>query len=153
MAAQVTLCAETISAEKTYGRTFVETVRGATSVDAQRIIVEYPNAEGSDGTIKVTPKGNSHKLNAENATLLKRAFLKESEADLATKLCTPLPGIRYTFRAPSGSVSILVCYRCRIGVQEREGRFVEEAYVDHIISELRRVAESFLTPEEAAKLP
>ena len=148
------LRADTLSPEKIYGGDFVAKVRSATGAEAQRVASEYVRSQGKPTTLKVTSKGYPIKLSAESVALLKRAFLKESKADLATKFCMPTPGIRYTFYSTTGSVSILVCYHCQIALVERDGRVgEEEAYVDHVISELRKVAGSFLSADEVAKLP
>jgi hypothetical protein len=148
------LRADTLSPEKIYGGDFVAMVRSATRVEAQRVTSEYARSKDGSKALKVTPKGDSIRLSAESMALLKRAFLKESEADLATKFCMPTPGIRYIFHSPDGSISILVCYHCQIALVERDGRVSEdESYVDHVIAELRKVAGSFLSGDELAKLP
>ena len=152
----VTLGGVTVSPEKIYGDDIVAKVRSATRAEAQRVVTsDYVESPGGPTTLKVTPKGDLIRLSAENLALLKSAFLKESQSDpSALPFCIPTPGIRYTFHSPAGSGSILVCYQCQIALVEREGRVgKDEAYVGHVISELRKVVASFLTADEVAKLP
>lgn len=145
--------AETVAPERIYGRTVVGIVRHATECEAQRIAVEHGAPQNGAAMIKVTTIGVPQILSAQNLELLRGALLKKTEEDKASKLCVPSPGVRYLFRAKSDRVSILVCYKCRMIVVEDNGRVVAQADVDEVIVDLKKVAESFLAPEEVAKLP
>jgi hypothetical protein len=145
--------ADTVSPEHAYGRACIDAVRHATACEAQRIAVEHDAPRNGTPTIKITPRGEPRRLTPDSLALLKRAFLRPVERDRATKFCIPSPGIRYLFRAKTASASILVCYKCRIAVVEENGRVTAQVDVDDVIGELRKVAESFLAPEEVAKLP
>ena len=153
----VSLCAalhaDTIPPERVYGRAFIEVVRAATVCEAQRISVEYQPTRNDSSVLKITPKEELHVLPPESLGLLKHAFLRRPEAHRATKFCMPTPGIQYVFRSKSASTSILVCYKCRMAVVELGGKIIAQDDLDDVIADLRRVAESFLSPTELATLP
>jgi hypothetical protein len=144
--------ADPVPAEKVYGPTRATILRNATAGRAQRISIEYQKSSRGESVIKIGEQGEEFALRADVLSILQRALLRDSSDEIASKLCMPMPGIRFVLQAKSESISVLVCYSCRMVLVEERGRIAAQRDGDDIISDLKRVAASFLPEEEVSKL-
>jgi hypothetical protein len=153
VASLATVQAASVSAERVYAARRARIINEATTGEGQRISVEYASGRSDQTRIKIIEKGEAHVLSAEMLSLLQRALLRDSSDTIASKLCAPSPGIRYILRTKSESITILVCHSCQMVQVEESGRIAIQRDADDIITELRKVAASFVPAADVKRLP
>jgi hypothetical protein len=142
-----------ISPDKVYSASRAEIIRDAVAAEGQRISVEYASGRSDQSRLKIIEKGEVHVLSTEMLIVLKQALLRDSSDTIASKLCAPSPGIRYILRTKSESITVLVCHSCRMVQVAESGRIAVQRDADDIITELRKVAASFIPAADLTHLP
>jgi hypothetical protein len=141
-----------VPADRVYEARRAKIIRDAAAGEGQRISVEYASGRSGQPQIKIIEKGEVRVLSPEMLSVLKQALLRDSSDTIASKLCAPSPGIRYVLRAKSESVSVLICHSCRMVQVEESGRIEVQRDADDIITELRKVAASFIPAADLTHL-